>query len=184
MKIVFYKALLNRAKDLSPTERIIYSFLISKSVTYISDFFDVDGTCLNVEELYSYLEVCKYIELFPISTRRLAEVLHITHPTVINGLKKMRKLGYIQNSDIFVDKEYLEYGFFELHRYDILTGQVLIFYSFIKDKARLYGGCIDTFRIKLAELFDVAIYSINQYLAKLYKLNLIKRLDNNKLLVL
>ena len=184
MKIIFYKTLLNGAKNLTPTERIIYSFLVSKSITFISDFFDNDGICLNIDGVYEYVEDNHWIDLFPISIRKMANELNITQPTVINGMKKLRKLNYINDEYIFVDKELLINGYFELHRLDLLSGQVLIFYSYIKHKAEMFGNSIDTYRSKLAETLGIKIYSINQYLAKLYKLNLIKRLDNNKLLVL
>lgn len=184
MKIIFYKTLLTGAKNLTPTERIIYSFLVSKSITFIPDFFDSDGTCLNIDGVYEYVEDNHWIDLFPISIRKMANELNITQPTVINGMKKLRKLNYINDEYIFVDKELLINGYFELHRLDLLSGQVLIFYSYIKHKAEMFGNSIDTYRSKLAETLGIKIYSINQYLAKLYKLNLIKRLDNNKLLVL
>lgn len=184
MKIVFYKTLLKRAKDLTPTEKIIYSFLVSKSITLIPDFFNSDGTCLNIDEVYDYADDTHWIDLFSISIRKMANELNITQPTVINGMKKLRKLNYINGEYIFVSKELLINGYFELHRLDILSGQVLIFYSYIKHKAEMFGNSIDTFRSKLAETLGIKIYSINQYLAKLYKLNLIKRLENGKLMIL
>ena len=47
MKIVFYKTLLTRGRNITPTERIVYSFLVSKSITYFSDLFDSDGSCID-----------------------------------------------------------------------------------------------------------------------------------------
>lgn len=181
MKVVFYKTLLTRAKDLTPTERIIYSFLVSKSITLLDCMFDTDGDCLNIDDLYDCVSETHWIDLYSISIRKLATVLNITQPTVINGIRKLKELNYIDDNMIYVNKELLINGYFELHRCDILTGQVLIFYSYIKYKAQMFGGCIDTFKSQLAKIFDIKIYSVKQYLTKLYQLHLIERLDNGKL---
>ena len=53
-----------------------------------------------------------------------------------------------------------------------------------REKAKPYGGSIDTYKWKLAKDFGVSKISVNQYFTRLKKLNLIKRLDNGKLMIL
>lgn len=99
-------------------------------------------------------------------------------------MKRLRELEYIHDDNIFIDIDVIRGGYFELLRSDIISGQVLIFYSFLKDRASRYGGCIDTYKCQLANLFGVNIGSIKQYLNKLYRCGLAERLDNGKLLIL
>ena len=78
----------------------------------------------------------------------------------------------------------MEKGYFELHNSDKLSGQVLVFYSYLKDKAEKSDSKISIYKNSLAELFSIKIYSINQYLQKLYSTGLAKRLDDGKLLIM
>lgn len=185
MKIVYYRVLLNRARNLTPTERIVYSFLVSKSISIIDEVFNTDGGNLNMEMLCDYLQTNhNSVYLYRMSISQMMDYLNITKHTVIDSMKRLRELNYISGDYIFVNKELIEGGYFELYRHDILTGQTLIFYSYLKDKSKKYGGCVDTYRSKLAQIFDVKVYSIEQYLAKLSKAGLTKRLDNGKLKIL
>lgn len=184
MKVIFYKSLLTGRKDLTPTERIIYSFLVSKSIPQIEDLFDKDGSTIDTYYLYDYVEEHNWIDLFAISIRKLAKELNISNQSVINSISKLRLLEYIKDDKIYIDKDLISNGYFELQRLDVVSGQVLIFYSYLKDKSLRYGGKIDTYKVKLAEIFGLKIYSIKQYLTKLYSVNLIKRLDDGKLLIM
>lgn len=181
MKIVYYRNLISRGCNLTPTERIVYSFLVSKSITYFSDLFDSDGVCIMTEDLYDTIDDYGSIPLYQISIRKLAKELNISNQTVITSIKRLRDLEYICDDNIYVDKETICGGYFELLHSDIVSGQTLIFYSFLKDRAKKYGGCIDTYKCQLATLFCVNLSSIKQYLNKLYKVGLIERLENGKL---
>ena len=184
MKIVYYKSLLTQAKHLKPNERIIYSFLVSKSICQIDSIYDSDGISIMTDELYSLLEDCNYIDLFQISVRKLALLLHLSPTTVLSSLNRLKELHYIQYNTIFVNKELIEKGYIELHKYDILNGEILIFYSYIRYKAMLFGGYIDTFKAKLAEELDTTKIAITKMLNRLYELSLAQRLNNGKLKVI
>ena len=181
MKIVFYKTLLTRGRNITPTERIVYSFLVSKSITYFSDLFDSDGSCIDTEELYYTVEEDHWLNLFPINNTRIASELNISRRSVIRCLQSLKDKRYIVDDCIFVNKELLEQGYFELHHTDILTGELLIFYSYIKDKSQKYGGCIDTYKSVLAEQFATTKIAITKLLNRLYELGLVERLENGKL---
>lgn len=184
MKIIFYKTLLTKEKDLTPTERIIYSFLVSKSITLISELFDSDGTCLNVIELYSLVDDDNWIDLYHINNTQISQILNIARKTVTRSIEKLKSHGYIQGDYIHVTKELLENGYFELQRLDILTGELAIFYSFIKHKSLLFGGSIDTYKTRLAECLATTKVAITKLLNRLYALNLAKRLSNGKLMIM
>lgn len=184
MKLVFYKTLLTRGRNITPTERIVYSFLVSKSITYFSDLFDSDGSCLDVDELYYAVEEEHWLSLFSISNSRIASELNISRRSVIRCLQSLKDNRYIIDDRIFVNKELLEQGYFELHSSDVMTGELLIFYSYIKDKSQLYDGCIDTYKEILAEQLNTTKTAITKLLNRLYTLGKAKRLENGKLLVL
>lgn len=184
MKIVFYKTFISSFDDLLPSEKIVYSFLISKSIFSIEDVFDKDGECLDVEEVLSHIEYGNFVELYKITNSALSQILNMSRRNVIRIYNSLIDNGYIVDDNIFISKEILKNGFFELYPNNNLSSELLIFYSFLKDKAQYFGGTIDTFKMKLAEEFNTSIISIKKLLNKLYKCNLIRRTENNKLLVL
>lgn len=183
MKIVFYKTFISSFDDLLPSEKIVYSFLISKSIFSIEDVFDKEGECLD-EEVLSHIEYGNFVELYKITNSALSKILNMSRRNVIRINNSLIDKRYIANDNIFISKEILEKGFFELYPNNNLSSELLIFYSFLKDKSKYFGGTIDTFKMKLAEEFNTTIISIKKMLNKLYKFNLIRRTENNKLLVL
>lgn len=184
MKIIYYRTLLSRGKNITPTERIIYSFLVSKSITQLDDLFYHNGTSVDTALMYDYVDEHKWVDMFYISYRNLAKELNITIQTAFASIQHLKDEGYIRNDKIYVNRELLEKGYFELHNSDKLSGQVLVFYSYLKDKAEKSDSKISIYKNSLAELFSIKIYSINQYLQKLYSTGLAKRLDDGKLLIM
>lgn len=184
MKIVFYRTLLTRGRNITPTERIVYSFLVSKSITYFNDLFDKDGNCLDVISLYDTLDYSPWLEIYPISHTKIANELNISRQSVIRSLKNLQYKRYIQNDRIFVNRDLLEQGYFELHLSDVLTGELLIFYSFLKEKSKNYNNCIDTYKEGLSIQMNTTKIAITKLLNRLYALGLAERLDNGKLRIL
>lgn len=184
MKIVYYRTLLIEDYSLTPTERIVYSFLVSKSVVLLSEFFDVDGVCYNMSALYESLEENQWLELPVINNSKISVELNISRRTVIRSIKSLEEKGLLRHDCVFVDKKLLERGYIELIHSDILTGELLIFYSYLKDRSRNYCGVIDTYKDKLAECLCTTKTAITKLLNRLYALKLAKRLKNGKLLVL
>ena len=185
MKIIFYRTLLHRAKNITPSERILYSFLVAKSISRLESIFDADGQCLNLDELMVQLkDYKKRVAICELNHSKIASELNQTRKTVINGLKHLTELGYIGKDWIYINEVLIRHGYFELHHTDILTGELLIFYSYLRDKSAKYNCCIDTFKVKLGEqIGDKSKIAITKYLNRLYKLELAERLDNGKLLI-
>ena len=113
------------------------------------------------------------------SNKHLSEILNINRKTVITSMKKIKELRLIEQKDYIFSG-----GYFELTRLDILKGELLIFYSFLKDKSARYGYCIDTFKAKIGEQIGKSKIAVTKLLNRLYDIGLAKRLDNGKLLIL
>lgn len=189
MKVVYYRILLTRANNLSPNEKILYSFLVSKSIESIEDIFDYDGQTIRIFDLYRILEKQhNRIKLAEINHCKLSRILNITRQTIINSLHNLIELDFIREINgclwIYASREMVDCGFFELSNIDKLSGELLIFYSYLKDKSKKYDYCIDTYKSKIAEKLCKTTIAITKLLNRLYKLGLAKRLSNNKLLIL
>jgi hypothetical protein len=184
MKIVFYRRLLNMGNCMTPSEKILYSFLVSKSIARLDCIFYTDGTEIAFDNLCMYLEENNnMIDICDINHSKIAMVLHQTRKTVIEGLKHLKELNLIGDKWIFLKKELVCGGYFELTRLDILKGELLIFYSFLKDKSARYGYCIDTFKAKIGEQIGKSKIAVTKLLNRLYDTGLAERLNNGKLLI-
>ena len=180
--IVFFRTLLGRAKNLTPTERIMYSFLASKSIMCNSEIFDKDGAYVNKNALQMMLiDTCR-IPLYEMSISKIATEIGVSKKTAITAMANLRINGYIKDDMIFVNNELVENGYFELCYKEGLSGWTLIFYSFLVDRARIDKYTSLT-RKQMAGILKVNIKSIDQYLAKLSSLGLIERINDYKLKV-
>lgn len=184
MKKIFYKALL-KSDDLTYNEMILYSFLVSKSISILDAVWIPGESKLADYTIDDNLSKSPYIPLYGMSYKRLSEELNISFQSAINGLNKLKIIGYIKEDTIFVDKGMLLSGYFELDTTPIgLKGETLIFYSYLKEKASKYGGRIDTYKVKIAKELNVSTVVVKKLLNRLYKMNLAKRLSDNKLQIL
>lgn len=113
------------------------------------------------------------------SNKRLSEILNINRITVVSSLKKIKELRLIEQKDYI-----FSCGYFELTKLDILKGDLLIFYSFLKDKSAKYGYCIDTYKSKIAIELGKTKVAITKMLNRLYAMSLAKRLPNGELKIL
>lgn len=178
----FYKELLYD-NSLTPNERIVYSYLIYKSITYIDSAFSSDGSELDINVINDTLESERYIAMHKISYRKLADELCMSPRSVIDILHDFKFYGIIDGDDIHVPVEIVNGGYFPICFRDGLNGKLLIFYSYIKNKSEKFGGQIDTFKWKLAEELKTTKIAITNMLNRLYKLKLAKRLSNGNLIV-
>lgn len=145
--------------------------------------FTSDGSELDIDTILETLEKEKYIAMYKISYRKLAEELCMSPRSVIDILEDLKFLGIIDGDDINVPPAIIKNGYFQLYFKDGLNGKLLVFYSYIKNKAEKYGGKIDTFKWKLAEELKTTKIAITNLLNRLYKLRLAKRLKNGNLIV-
>ena len=85
---------------------------------------------------------------------------------------------------IYVNKELLMRGYFELKHTDIISGELLIFYSYLRDKGSQHDYIIDTYKSKMHEEIGNSEVSITKLLNRLYEVGLAERVKgNNKLII-
>lgn len=186
MKIVYYRTLLKRAKNITPDERILYSFLVSKSITEYHEIFDKDGGTVNQDALSELIEYSHSIEAKEINNTQIAKELSITRQSVIKAKRSLIEKRYIKfdcygKECLYINKELFEHGYFELVKKEHLKGDLLIFYSYLLEKSKRYGYSIDTYKYKLAEETGKTETAITKLLNRLYRLGLAERLENGKL---
>ena len=181
MLIPFYNALLCNT-ELSPTERIVYSFLAYKSLSYMDNAFT--GTNFNVEFLKEGINGPTYITCWQFKQAELAETLCISEKSVWSSVHRMRELSILADECIEVDENlvFLK-GYFPLQVESGLKGLLLIFYSYLKDKSRLNNGWIVMSKEKMAAIIASSTCGITKLLNRLYRLKLAKRIGN-KILIL
>lgn len=185
MKKVFFKTLLTRAKNISANERILYSFLASKSIARTDSVFEVDGDCINQENLsFAFEEGNKRLDLCEISHSKLAKELSMSRQSVITGLKHLKELGYIGDDWIYVNEELIEHGYFELIHTEKISGELLIFYSYLLDKSKKYNYCIDTYKVNIGIKLNKTKVAITKLLNRLYVAGLATRNKDGKLVLL
>ena len=184
MKKIFYKTLLSENVGLTYNERILYSFLVSKSVSNLDAIWSSGEHRLNTDILEDVLSENPYIPICKMEYGFLSQELNMAFQSAINGVRKLQLLKLIIDDTIFVDIKTIRGGYFELVYMPSLKTETLIFYSYLKDKASKYGGIIDTFKWKLANETGVSKVVIKKLFNRLYKLGLIKRLKDNKLQIL
>lgn len=186
MKIVFYKELLDKRNypNMNYNERIVYSFLISKSVVCDGQYLDKESGGLNKAWLNADIEESGIISMANYSYRKIAGFLHLTLQAVFNLIHSLKDKGYINTNEIRLNKSLVESGYFELIFKPGLRGKMLITYSYFKEKASYFNGTLDTHKIKLAQELGVDIEVLKKTLTNLYRLGLIKRLKDNRLQIL
>lgn len=184
MKVIFYKTLLASNEELSPAEKIVYSFLVSKSVLCLDDIFDTDGKHINVDDSLCLDDDDCYIDIFRINNCRLSAILGITRRTIITCYEHLTYYGLVDGNKILVNKQMLRGGYFELLIENKLSCELLIFYSYIKDRANSKNGILYSNRLKLSEDYNTSMMAITKLTCRLYKLNLIKKIGHNKIAVM
>jgi len=114
----------------------------------------------------------------------IAKELSMTRITVISAFQKMNSLGICDENGLVSDsyeKEFCKNGYFKIAKGRNISGDLLIFYSYLVAKSREYGYCIDTYKYKLAEETGKTETAITKLLNRLYRLGLAERLENGKL---
>lgn len=180
MKICFYRDLLSWDGAITPTERIVYNFLLMKSISSFNDIYNKDGDGLDYDALNECLELNdNKLDLFTISYRKLSEVLNISTASVYNALKRLNDMGIVGDDWIKCCITTPKSGYFLL-RMDLkekLKGKLLVFYSWLCDKAK--DGMLEIKRDTMAKCFgepqDVGKRNIHNMMQRLYELGYIRR---------
>jgi len=188
LKLIFYRNLLKDKKELTPNGKMVYSFLVSKSLLKNKLVFNTKGLRLYETMITNALrDKGNWIKMCNISKSRMSRELHISLNTTIRTFHDLEKNGYIKSCDgqwkVYVDWELLSGGYFELHRLGEVNGMLAIFYAYLADKGSRHDYNIDTWKVQMARDLDTTFIAITNLLNRLYRLNLAKRLPNGRLQV-
>lgn len=189
MIVIFYRTLLKRATNLTPNEKILYSFLVSKSISQTGWALDAKTSKFDKDAMKHFFHhFGNWLGMCDINHSKMARELHFSRMMVISSLKKLESLGYIRNDGniwrIFVNWELLNNGYFEMHNLDELSGDLAIFYAYLLSKGARFDYRIDTWKSKMAEDLGKTKIAITNLLNRLYRLGFAKRLSDGKLLII
>ena len=182
MKVNYYrKLLLWDGVELTPTEMIVYDFLLTKSISICYDAFEKDGSGINYDALAEFLELSdNKLDLYSISYRKLAEELNISLASTYNSINHLKQLKRLGDDWIYCNIEIIKGGYFAI-RVDLkheLSGKLLIFYSWLCDRAK--DNIVDAYRSTIAKYFNDKESNIHNMLQRLYKLKFVERAEYYK----
>lgn len=170
---------------LTINEKLIYSSLISHSVR-MSEYLFEDGQ-LDSEYLHSCLDLHSNeqgyarLPLIQPALKEMAREMGIARNTLKKALNRFKKIKLITNEGIACHKELFDSGYMELPNIPEVKGQLLLFYTFLEYRSRFFGGTLDTYTYKLAELTGFSKRSITNMLCRLHACGLVDRLPDGKL---
>lgn len=114
------------------------------------------------------------------SQRKRAKWLGISLKSYELSISLLKTLGYLNSSNEIIFK-ITNLKYFPLLLESGLKGELLVFYSYLKNKSEHFGGTIDTFKYKIAEEFRTTKIAVTNMLNRLYRKGFAERLENGKL---
>jgi len=182
MKVNYYRKLLWWRNDkFTPTDLIVYDFLLMKSISICYDAFEKDGSGINLDALSEFLGLSdNKLDLYSISYRKLAEELNISLASTYNSIRHLKQLKLLGDDWIYCDVETIKGGYFAI-RTDLkqeIGGKLLIFYSWLCDRAK--DNIVDAYRSTIAKYFNDKETNIHNMIQRLYKLGFVERAEYYK----
>ena len=171
--MVFYRYLFNSMEMLTINEKIIYSSLISYSIRLSEDFY-LDGQ-IDMEYMHLYINSNAnatgygHIPLILPAIREMSKELETARNTLKKILNRFKEIRLIENNTIVCHKDLFDSGYITLPTNLDIKGQLLLFYTFLEHRSRSFGGIIDTYVSRLAELTGFNEDCIYNMLYRLHK---------------
>lgn len=183
MKTIFYRHLLEASPycGFTPTQQIIYSFLVSKSVTSNTDLFESDGQTIRTDDLIEYYQedgLCT-LDLVEMKSSFVSSTLCITPKTYFSTLSFLKGCGLIDQGTIRFTPDMIKRGYFELLTVHKLPKQILIFYSWLFNIAKNNNWAIFANSKVMAEKMNISHCTIRSMIKYLSDRGLVKRDINN-----
>lgn len=193
--MVFYREFL-KYEWLNANEKIVYSYLIYKSLTKCEYAFNGDNG-LGVFDFSQVKEAIEFdeesfIDCIECSYNTIAKDLCITRRTAINVVGSLKDRGLVREwvdedgitrKEIKVILDDITKGYYKFYTSEICNGSLAIFYSYLISKSEYRKAPIDTWTCKLAEDFHTSQDNIKKMLSRLMKKGLVYR-DSNRHLVI
>lgn len=189
MKVVYFRQILFDCvtKQWTAAQQIVYSHLLSQSVIQLGNVFEnkkVKGEKVKHIDYVSVIEDFRdeygRIELCKFSMKGLSKSLNFSRQTIYNCLELIRLSAYIDDDGIYFPKEMLNNGYFELQMKSGLTKELLIFYSWLVERSRDYGGYVDAYSDRIAELYGVESMYVRQMIHRLSEKGWVKRIKDER----
>ena len=178
MKVIFYKWLIANGGKLTPTEKILYSNIVRSAINRAEGVYDENGDYVGYA-----LDDYKELELPTFSQNSFAKKTKIVTQAALSiAHKGLIEKGYINSflGTITINSIY-KHGYFELLIDSGLKGEILIFYSWLKELSD--GNKIFANIKRLAELYCCTTIAIKDYLFRLRKKHLVERDSNGNLII-
>ena len=179
MKIVFFRQLLldDVTRKWTASQQLVYSHLLSQSILRLDCVFHRDGTSIDYTKVIDdYCDERDEIDLWDFNVQTMSALLNLSRQNVYNCIDFLRCKQYVNDNCIYCPKDIVYHGYFELMTHTGLTKHLLIFYSWLIERGQNYGGAIDTFSYKLAELFGTNESNIRTMLSRLSEKGYVKRI--------
>ena len=179
-KLVFYKRLLVDDVGLTPTEKMLYSYLVNVAISQTDDVFDKeDGSYCS-----SVLDELETLDLPPLYQNEIARQFKVFSQGAISLAYKGLKAKHIidETSQSIQLNKLHSCGYFTIDVECGLRGELLIFYSWLKDLGK--GGNILATMEKLSSMYNVRLTNIRDYLFRLRSKNYIMRNEKGNIVLL
>lgn len=168
---------------------IVYSFILSKSITQIDCVWDADNNSLDKEYLNEMFEGedNTLFDCYDLNISKIAYEVGLTERTIKNSINRLKKQKLIFNNKynetlIWCNKSIINGGYF-VYMPKGLTGNLAIIYQMLFDKGEKYGNTINTWRSKLSQQLNISVSTLDYYFTTLKKKKYIYRDNNNGKLI-
>lgn len=186
--MIVYNGLFSHKDIFSGCGAILYSTLVNKALWEYGEFFDSDGL-FDMDIVNEHLDECKnengvtYIEAPNYTYSAISHSLEMTERNVRYIIKDLQKEKLLYGDSIFCPKWLVNSGYTKIVKKTTLTGWQLVFYSLLKDRAEYFGGSIDTWGYRLAELFHTTTSNVYSLISILKRKGYVYRAKNGRLIV-
>lgn len=181
MNAVFYTCLFGNNNLPEINDKIIYSYLVYKSISEIESVFDYEGN-FNQEALMEYFEEYNHLALCEISPYRISKDLSLSINTVKSRLRYLIQFKILDcNNNLCIFPEIKDSAYFKLEMETGLKGNDLVVYSFLLGKAERFHGKITTYNGIQCKELGMSKKNYEKVLCSLSRKKLIYRDKNNAL---
>ena len=182
-RYVFYRNLLSDPKwdMLTPNQKIVYSYAISKSIIKIADLFNKDGDGIDMSYL-DFAECNNNVISLDFELKnwgKLANDLGISRRSMTDIKTSLFSYGFVTDNRVYFDKDILSSGYFRLICGCGLSKMLLILYSWLYEKSKSFNFTIDTYEWYIAKQFNLSLSNIENMMSRLSKKGYVTRLFNS-----
>ena len=182
-RYVFYRKLLSDTKwgMMTPNQKIVYSYAISKSIIKITDLFNKDGEGIDTS-LLDFAEGKNNVISLEFELKnwsKLANDLGISRRSMTDIKTSLSSYGFVTDNRVYFDKDILSSGYFRLICGCGLSKMLLILYSWLYEKSKSFDFTIDTYEWHIAKQFNISLSNIENMMSRLSQKWYVTRLFNS-----